>query len=65
MSSLNLTMLTLLISDVKLGIGTIKFVLNVQINGLSMLKDFVCLSLMPVENIMLQEPVFHAIRVMT
>ena len=64
-SSQNQTMLTLLILDVKFGTGIIKYVLNVLLNGLSTLKDSVFQCLMLVEKIMQQEPVFHAIRVMT
>ena len=51
------TTLSLPISDVESGIGTIRSALNVQLSGPSTLMEFVCLSLIFVLPMMLMEPV--------
>ena len=53
------------IQDVKSGIGTAKNVQNVQPTGFSTHKVFVFQYLINAELLMLQEPVYHAIKVMT
>ena len=56
-SSQRSTTLSLPISDVPSGIGTIRSALNVQLSGPSTLREFVCLFLIFVLPMMLMEPV--------